>query len=94
MLAIIDLNHNRILIVIIDSSKLSIRLVALKRSLERVIVVKKILWPQGVLLIVSNIYITDIENHVLRKIVLESNIVKTFVKAYRATACNQCRMAK
>ena len=94
MLAIIDLNHNRILIVIIDSSKLSIRLVALKRSLERVIVVKKILWSQGVLLIVSNIYITDIENHVLRKIVLESNIVKTFVKAYRATARNQCRMAK
>jgi thiol-disulfide isomerase/thioredoxin len=78
MLAISDSNHNRILVVGIESGKVIHKIGGDGKGLrDGKFEQARFFRPQGVLLVGDKIYVADTENHALREADLQSRTVKT-----------------
>ncbi len=78
MLAVSDSNHNRVLVIDIDSGKIIHKVGGEAKGLrDGSFEQARFFRPQGVLWVGEKIYVADTENHSLREIDLKSRAVKT-----------------
>jgi thiol-disulfide isomerase/thioredoxin len=78
MIAVSDSNHNRILVIDVDSGKIIHKIGGGAKSLQDGSFEEaRFFRPQGVLWVAEKIYVADTENHALREIDLKSMTVKT-----------------